>query len=121
MRRDEIGELMALVAVAQERSFTRAAAKLGTSQSNLSATIRKLEERVGLKLLTRTTRSVAATAAGDRLLSAVKPAFEQVGAALTSLNDIREKPAGSFRITAGDHAANTLLILMLARLLRSWN
>lgn len=117
MRRDDIGELMALVAVAEERSFTRAAARLGTSQSNLSATIRKLEDRVGLKLLNRTTRSVAPTEAGDRLLAAVGPAFDQVGAALTALNDLRDKPAGSFRITASDHAADTLLIPALARFL----
>jgi DNA-binding transcriptional LysR family regulator len=117
MRREELGELMALLTVAEERNFTRAAAKLGTSQSALSATIQRLEARLRLKLLARTTRSVAPTEAGDRLLQAVGPAFAQVEAALSSLSDLRDKPSGNFRITVSDHAADTILLPALAKLL----
>ncbi len=110
-------DLIAFVAVARERSFTRAAAKLGVSQSALSHTIRGLEERLGLRLLTRTTRSVAPTEAGERLLSTVGPRFDEIDAELAALTEMREKPAGSIRINAAEHAARTILWPALERLL----
>jgi DNA-binding transcriptional LysR family regulator len=97
------------LAVARERSFTRAAAKLGVSQSALSHTIRGLEARLGLRLLTRTTRSVAPTEAGARLLQNVGPRFEEIEAELEALSELRDKPAGTIRITTGEHAAETVL------------
>src|SRR5689334_19808595 len=105
MPRENINDLLAFLAVARERSFTRAAAQLGVSQSALSHTIRGLEERLGLRLLTRTTRSVALTEAGERLLNSVGPHFEGIETALAALSALREKPAGTIRITSGDHAA----------------
>jgi DNA-binding transcriptional LysR family regulator len=117
MRREELGELMAFLAVAEERSFTRAAAKLATSQSALSHTIRRLEGRLGLRLLTRTTRSVAPTEAGERLIETLRPAFDDIDAQLDALSELREKPAGTIRITAGEHAADTILWPALAKLL----
>lgn len=117
MRREDLGELMALLVVAEERSFTRAAAKLGTSQSSLSATIRRLEARLGIRLLARTTRSVAPTEAGDRLLKEIVPAFGRVEAAISALGELRDKPAGTFRITAADHAIETVLVPALGPLL----
>jgi DNA-binding transcriptional LysR family regulator len=110
-------DLMAFLAVARERSFTRAAAQLGVSQSALSHTIRGLEERLGLRLLTRTTRSVAPTEAGERLLRTVGPKFEQIDSELSALTELREKPAGTIRITAGEHSAETILWPVLAKLL----
>jgi DNA-binding transcriptional LysR family regulator len=110
-------DLMAFLAVARERSFTRAAAQLGVSQSALSHTIRGLEERLGLRLLTRTTRSVAPTEAGERLLRTVGPKFEQIDSELSALSELREKPAGNIRITIGEHAAETILWPALAKLL----
>ena len=109
MRREELGDLLALSAVAEARSFTRAAARLGTSQSALSHTIRRLEARLGLRLLTRTTRNVSPTEAGQRLLEALRPAFEQIETELASLNELREKPAGTIRINTSEHAASTIL------------
>src|ERR1700676_337011 len=91
-------DLLAFLAVAKERSFTRAAAKLGVSQSALSHTIRGLEERLGFPLFTRTTRSVAPTEAGERLLLNVGPRFEEIDAELAALSELREKPAGTIRI-----------------------
>lgn len=120
MRREDLGDLTVFIAVAEERSFTRAAARLGTSQSALSQTIRRLETRLGVRLLTRTTRSVAPTEAGDRLLASVRPAFDEIGAQLAALNDLREKPAGSIRITTSQHAADTALWPVLARLLPAY-
>src|SRR6266851_3947800 len=117
MARENANDLIAFIAVARERSFTRAAAKLGVSQSALSHTVRGLEERLGLRLLTRTTRSVAPTEAGERLSRTVGPRFEEIDAELTALSELREKPAGTIRITAGDHAAETILWPALARLL----
>ena len=105
------------MAVAEERSFTRAAAKLGTSQSALSHTVRRLETRLGVRLLTRTTRNVAPTEAGDRLIATVAPAFDSIGVQLASLGELRERPAGSLRITAGEHAVTTVLWPVLRRLL----
>ncbi|MHC5674494.1 LysR family transcriptional regulator [Nostoc sp.] len=109
MSRNNVNDLLAFLAVAQERSFTKAAAKFGVSQSALSHTIRGLEERLGLQLLNRTTRSVSATEAGEHLLRSVGPLFDEIDAALTSLTELREKPAGTIRITAGEHAANAVL------------
>ncbi|HEX9327776.1 MAG TPA: LysR family transcriptional regulator [Reyranella sp.] len=117
MRREELADLNAFVAVAEERSFTRAAAKLGTSQSALSFTVRRLEERLGVRLLSRTTRSVAPTQAGERLLGTLGPALDKIGAELTALGELREKPAGTIRITAGEHAALTVLWPALSKLL----
>ena len=110
-------DLAAFVAVAQERSFTRATARLGVTQSALSQTIRNLEARVGLRLLTRTTRSVSPTEAGERLLHGVAPRFEEIDAELAALGTLREKPAGTIRITATENVANTLLRPTLKRLL----
>jgi DNA-binding transcriptional LysR family regulator len=110
-------DLMAFLAVARERSFTRAAAQLGVSQSALSHAIRGLEERLGLRLLTRTTRSVAPTEAGERLIRTVGPKFEQIDSELTALTELREKPAGTIRITTGEHAAQVVLWPALAALL----
>lgn len=117
MRREDLSDLAAFLAVAEERSFTRAAAKLGTSQSALSYTVRRLEARLGVRLLTRTTRSVAPTEAGERLLRTVGPALDGIGAELDALSELREKPAGNIRITTTEHAASTLLWPALARLL----
>src|SRR5277367_1797101 len=114
MARNELNDLSAFVAVARERSFTRAAAKLGVSQSALSHTISALEKRLRLRLLTRTTRSVSPTEAGERLLRTVGPQFEEIEAALTDLSELRDKPAGTFRITAAEHAADTILWPKLA-------
>jgi DNA-binding transcriptional LysR family regulator len=115
--RQNINDLLAFVAVAKEQSFTRAAAKLGVSQSALSHTIRGLEERLGLRLLTRTTRSVAPTEAGERLLRTVGPRFDEIDAELTALSALRNKPAGTIRITAGEHPAYAILWPVLSRLL----
>src|SRR3982751_6063814 len=115
MARTERNDLEAFLAVARERSFTRAAAQLGVSQSGLSQTLRGLEARLGLRLLTRTTRSVAPTAAGGRLLRVVAPAVDQIRLGLAALGELRDKPSGSIRITAGEHAAQTILWPALAR------
>ena len=95
MGRDELGDLMAFLAVAEERSFTRAAAKLGTSQSALSHTVRRLETNLGVRLLTRTTRSVAPTEAGERLAETLRPAFSDIDARLAALSEFRDTPAGT--------------------------
>src|SRR5688500_14010058 len=117
MPRQNLHDLLAFFAVARERSFTRAAAQLGVSQSALSHTIRGLEARLGLRLLTRTTRSVAPTEAGERLLRTVGPRFDEIDAQLAALSELREKPAGTIRITAGEHAADAILWPTLERLL----
>jgi DNA-binding transcriptional LysR family regulator len=117
MARQNVSDLVAFLAVAIERSFTRAAAKLGVSQSALSHTIRGLEERLGLRLLTRTTRSVAPTEAGARLFRTVGPRFEEIDAELAALTELREKPAGTIRITTGEHAAEAILWPALAEFL----
>ena len=117
MARTNISDLLAFLAVARERSFTKAAAKLGVSQSALSHTIRALEARLGLRLLTRTTRSVAATEAGERLLRNVGPRFDEIDAELTALSALRDKPAGNIRITTGEHAANAILWPALVKML----
>jgi DNA-binding transcriptional LysR family regulator len=117
MPRENVNDLTAFLAVAKERSFTRAAAKLGVSQSALSHTIRGLEERLGIRLLTRTTRSVAPTEAGERLVLNVGPRLEEIDAELSALTELREKPAGNIRITTGEHAAEVILWPALAKLL----
>jgi DNA-binding transcriptional LysR family regulator len=111
---------LAFAAVARERSFTKAAAQLGVSQSALSHTIRGLEERLGLRLLTRTTRSVAPTQAGDRLYQTVGPRFAEIEAEVAALSELRDKPAGTVRITAGEHAANATLWPALEKILPSY-
>lgn len=110
-------DLAALALVAKERSFTRAAAKLGVSPSALSQTVKGLEARLGVRLLTRTTRSVASTEAGERLLQTVAPHLEEIERALAALGEMRERPAGKIRITAGEHAVRSVLQPALARLL----
>jgi DNA-binding transcriptional LysR family regulator len=117
MASENFNELAAFALVAKEQSFTRAAAKLGVSPSALSQTLRNLEQRMGLRLLTRTTRSVSSTEAGARLLRTIAPRFEEIEAELAALSELREKPAGTIRITAGEHPAMTILQPALARLL----
>jgi DNA-binding transcriptional LysR family regulator len=117
MQRNNFNDIIAFLAVARERSFTRAAAKLGVSQSALSHTITGLEERLGLRLLTRTTRSVAPTEAGERLLHTLGPRFEEIDAELDAISELREKPAGTIRITATDYPADTILLPKLAKFL----
>ncbi|MGO8858451.1 MAG: LysR substrate-binding domain-containing protein [Steroidobacteraceae bacterium] len=117
MRPHNVNDLLAFVAVARERSFTKAAAKLGVSQSALSHVIRGLEERIGIRLLTRSTRSVSPTEAGDRLLRTAGPRFAEIEAELAALSDLREKPAGTIRITAGEHPAVVILWPALEKVL----
>ncbi len=117
MARENINDLIAFLAVARERSFTKAAAKLGVSQSALSHTIRGLEARLGLRVLTRTTRSVAPTEAGERLVRTLGPRFDEIEAELAALNEMRDKPAGTIRITAGEHSAEAVIWPALAKLL----
>lgn len=117
MPRKNVNDLLGFLAVARERSFTRAAAKLGVSPSALSYTIRGLETRLGLRLLTRTTRSVAPTEAGERLLRTVGPRFDEIETELAGLSELREKPAGNIRITTGEHAAHAILWPALAKFL----
>ncbi|HEO9337400.1 TPA: LysR family transcriptional regulator [Enterobacter roggenkampii] len=119
MKRDEIADLMAFVAVAEERSFTRAAARLGMAQSALSQIVRRTEERLGLRLLTRTTRSVVPTEAGEHLLSVLGPMLHDLDSALTSLGDLRDRPSGTIRITTVEHAAKTILLPAMRTLLQS--
>jgi DNA-binding transcriptional LysR family regulator len=117
MPRENFNDLLAFVAVAKERSFTRAAAQLGVSQSALSHTVRGLEERLGLRLLTRTTRSVAPTEAGERLLRTAGPRLDEIEAEMAALGELRDKPSGTIRITAHDHAVRAVLWPALAQLL----
>ncbi|HBT4924965.1 LysR family transcriptional regulator [Klebsiella pneumoniae] len=119
MKRDEIADLMAFVAVAEERSFTRAAARLGMAQSALSQIVRRTEERLGLRLLTRTTRSVAPTEAGEQLLSALGPMLHDIDSTLASLGDLCDRPSGTIRITTVEHAAKTILLPAMRTLLKS--
>ena len=120
MRREELVDLNAFATVAEERSFTRAAANLGTSQSALSHTINRLEARVGVRLLTRTTRNVAPTEAGERMLRALGPALDNIAEALASARELREKPAGTIRITTSEHAAHAVLWPALEKLLPNY-
>ncbi|WP_454622064.1 LysR family transcriptional regulator [Bradyrhizobium cenepequi] len=114
---ENLNDLVAFGAVARERSFTRAAAKLRVSPSALSQTVRNLEERLGIRLLTRTTRSVAPTEAGKRLLRTITPRFDEIEAELAALSEFRDKPAGTVRITAGEHPAISVLQPALKRFL----
>ncbi|KQP26488.1 LysR family transcriptional regulator [Methylobacterium sp. Leaf100] len=120
MNRENISDLIAFLAVARERNFTRAAAQLGISQPALSRTIRSLETRLGVRLLTRSTRSVAPTEAGERLLKTVGPLFREIDAGLNTLSELREKPAGSIRITSVEHASDTILVPAVARLVTQY-
>jgi DNA-binding transcriptional LysR family regulator len=117
MPRETMSDLVAFLAVARERSFTRAAGQLGVSPSALSHTIRGLEERLGVRLLTRTTRSVSPTDAGERLLKTIGPHFDEIRDELEALSEFRDKPAATIRIAAGDHPAETVLWPALKRLL----
>jgi DNA-binding transcriptional LysR family regulator len=118
MRRGNLDDLSVFLVVAREGSFTKAAAKLGVSQSALSYTIKELEARLKLRLLTRTTRSVSPTAAGERLLRNVSPRIEEIEGELAALSDLREKPSGTIRITATEYATDAVLLPKLAKLLR---
>jgi DNA-binding transcriptional LysR family regulator len=120
MRREELVDLNAFATVAEERSFTRAAAKLGTSQSALSHTVNRLEARVGVRLLTRTTRRLAPTEAGERMLRALGPALDAIDEALAAARELSEKPAGTIRITTLEHAAHAVLWPALEKLLPSY-
>ena len=120
MQRGSLDDLRALVAVAREQSFTKAAAKLGVSQPALSQTIRQLEARLGVRLLARTTRRVSLTEAGERLLHTVGPRLEEIEAELAAVSELREKPAGTIRITATEYATDAILLPKLANLLRKY-
>lgn len=117
MARDNLTDILAFLAVARERSFTRAAAKLGVSQSSLSHTVRDLEARLGVRLLTRTTRSVSPTEAGERLVQTVGPRLEEIEAEISAVSDLGDKPIGTIRITAIDHVIDSVLWPRLAKVL----
>jgi DNA-binding transcriptional LysR family regulator len=117
MERDYLADLHAFTVVAGEQSFTRAAARLGTSQSALSHAMRRLEARLGVRLLTRTTRNVAPTQAGQQLLKTLVPALDNIANEVASIGELRERPAGTIRITTSEHAATTVLWPTLAKLL----
>lgn len=120
MARENINDLLAFLEVAREGSFTRAAAKMGVSQSAISHTIRQLEARLGVRLLTRTTRAVSPTEAGDRLLHGVGPRFDEIQEQIDRLSDLRDKPAGNIRISASDHAIRCVLWPKLQKILKSF-
>ncbi len=120
MQRGNLDDLRALVAVGHERSFTNAAAKLGVSQSALSQTISQLEARLGVRLLTRTTRSVSLTEAGERLVGTAAPRIEEIEAEVAAVSELRTKPAGTIRITATEHAADAILLPKITKLLREY-
>ena len=118
LRREELGSLAMFAVVAEERSFTRAAVKLGLSQSALSHSMNRLEAKLGLRLLTRTTRSVAPTDAGEKLLESLRPALDEIDSKINSLTELRERPAGSIRVTTSAHAAYTILWPAIDRITR---
>lgn len=120
MQRGEMDDLLWFLAVSEERSFTRAAARLGTSQSTLSHTIKRLEARLGLRLLTRTTRSVAPTEAGERLLQSLAPRIAEIEADLAGLTALRDKPTGTVRLTVSDHAYRSIVWPKLAPILAAY-
>ena len=120
MARENFNDLQVFVAVARERSFTRAAAQLGVSQSALSHTVRGLEERLGVRLLTRTTRSVSMTEAGERLYDTVAPRMQEIEAELVAISDYRDHPAGTIRITTAEHAANSIVWPRLSAILPAY-
>ena len=117
MARDSVNDLTVFLAIAREQSFTRAAAKLGVSPSALSHAIRLLEERLGIRLLTRTTRRVSLTEAGEKLVKSIEPHFEGIDNALAALTELRDKPAGLVRITSGEHAVTSIIWPTIERLL----
>src|SRR5881398_2813064 len=118
--RTNLNDLLGFVTVAREGSFTRAAARLGLTQSALSQSVRGLEERLRIRLLTRTTRSVSTTAAGERLLRAIGQRFDEIDAELDALTEMRDKPAGTVRITCGDHVLQSILLPKLAPVLQDY-
>lgn len=120
MVRDDLGDLLVFLEVARERSFTKAAKKLGLSQSAISQAVQRLEKSMGVRLLTRTTRSVSPTHAGDHLLNTAGPRLEEIHAEMSGLSAMSDKPAGTIRITTSDHAAKTILLPKLAPLLRAY-
>lgn len=120
MRRDELSDLAVFAVVAEERSFTRAAAKLGTSQSAVSQIVRRLETGIGIKLLTRTTRSVSPTEAGEQLLAALRPAFDEIDAGLAALSAMRDQPSGTIRITTSKIAADAILWPVVSKLMADY-
>ncbi|QVN22967.1 LysR family transcriptional regulator [Burkholderia pyrrocinia] len=120
MTRSNLSDITAFLAVAREGSFTKAAAKLGVSQSALSQTVRNLESRLGLRLLTRTTRKISPTQAGERLIQSVGPHLDEIEAELSALTALRDTPAGVVRIAAGEHAAELLLWPVILRLLPNY-
>ncbi len=120
MRRDNLSDLRVFIAVAREQSFTKAAAKLSVSQSALSYTIRTMEARLGVRLLTRTTRSVSLTDAGERLLRNIGPRFDEIESEISALSALRDKPAGTVRITTVEYAAETILWPAIAKLMREY-
>jgi DNA-binding transcriptional LysR family regulator len=120
MLRENVTDLLFFLAVARERSFTRAAAQLGVSQSALSHTVRQLEERMGVRLLMRTTRSVSPTPAGERLLQSLTPRFQEIEAELVAVTELHERPAGTIRITAVDYAVDTYIWPKLAGVLKDY-
>ena len=120
MMRDHISDLLAFIAVATDQSFTKAAARLGISASSLSRTIRSLEEQIGVRLLSRTTRSVSLTEAGQRLFNKASPRFDEIVAEMTALSDLRDSPSGTVRITCSEQAAETVLWPKLQRVLKNY-
>lgn len=120
MRRDNLSDLRVFIAVAREQSFTRAAAKLGVSQSALSYTIRTMEARLGVRLLTRTTRSVSLTETGERLLRSIGPRFDQIESEISAVSALRDKPAGTVRITTVEHATEAILWPAITKLMRKY-
>jgi len=120
MKREELSDLAVFLAVAEARSFTRAAATLGTSQSAISQTVRRLETSIGLKLLTRNTRNVAPTEAGEQLIATLRPAFNEIDTRLSALSALRERPAGTIRITSSRHAAERVLWPVVNRMLKDY-
>ena len=120
MAQASMDDLVAFLTVAREKSFTRAAAQLGVSQPALSAKITALEARLGVRLLTRTTRSVSTTEAGERLLQSIGPHFQGIESGLAALSELRDKPAGNLRITSVEHASQTILAPALAKLLPNY-
>ncbi len=120
MKRDDMADLTVFLAVAQARSFTKAAATLDVSQSALSQIVRRLEERLGVRLLTRTTRSIAPTEVGERLLQTLIPVMDELDASIAALNELRDKPAGMIRITAMEHSAQMFLWPVLRDLMKSY-
>lgn len=120
MPKENYNELIAFIEVAKAKSFTRAAAQLGITQSALSHTVKGLEKRLGIRLLTRTTRSVSLTDAGERLLTKIAPRFEEIDAEITFLSELRDKPAGTIRISSSDHAIDTLLWPKLEPMIRQY-